>query len=137
MSKKTESIEPIQQIQDKLPRKILVIDDDESILEAFKLMLTGAGYEVETSTKNDDYIEQKLKNTPDLIILDMLLSGTDGRYICKKLKSQEHTKHIPIIMISAYPNARETVLESGANDFIPKPFEMSELLEKVEQYIRN
>ncbi len=119
-----------------MSKKILVVDDDEGILEAFELMLTSAGYEVETSTKNGDYIGQKLKNTPDLIILDVLLSGTDGRYICKKLKSQKHTKHIPVIMISAHPDAKETAFEAGADDFIPKPFEMNDLLEKVAQYIK-
>ena len=119
----------------KLRRRVLVVDDDEGILEAFELMLTSAGYEVETSTKNGDYFEQKLKNTPDLIILDVLLSGTNGKDICKKLKSQEHTKHIPIIMISAHPDAREIALEAGADDFIPKPFDMTDLLEKVKKYI--
>src|SRR6266498_5485492 len=107
--------------------KILVIDDDEGILEAFELVLTSVGYEVETSTQNGDYLNQKLKNVPDLIILDVLLSGTNGKDVCKKLKSQEHTRHIPIIMVSAHPDARKTALESGADDFIPKPFDMNEL----------
>lgn len=135
MNKKTKSPEPIRQAQGKLRRRILVVDDDEGILEAFELMLTSAGYEVEISTKNGDYMTQKLKNIPDLIILDMLLSGTDGRHICKKLKNQEHTKHIPIIMISAHPDAKKTALESGADDFIAKPFDMSHLLAKVKKYI--
>lgn len=116
-------------------KKILVIDDDEGILEAFELMLTSLGYEVETSTKNGDYLEQKLKSLPDLIILDVLLSGTDGRDICKKLKTQEHTKHIPIIMVSAHPDARDTALEAGAEDFLAKPFDMGDLLKKIEKYI--
>ncbi len=112
------------------------MDDDEGILEAFKLMLTSAGYELETSTKNGDYIEQKIKNAPDLIILDVLLSGTNGGQVCKKLKSQGHTKHIPIIMISDHPDAREVALEASADDFIPKPFDMSDLLKKVKKYIK-
>jgi DNA-binding response OmpR family regulator len=64
-------------------------------------------------------------------LLDVLLSGKDGRTIARQLKSQEDTKHIPIIMFSAHPSAEQTAREAGADDFIAKPFEIDDLLEKI------
>ena len=116
--------------------KILVVDDDPDILDALQLMLEDAGYEVTTSEKGD-YAEN-LRDTngglPDVIILDVLLSGKDGRLICQKLKGQDETRHIPIIMISAHPNARQSVTAVGADDFVAKPFDMDELLAKIAKY---
>ncbi len=117
-------------------KKILVVDDDPDILDALQFMLEDAGYEVKTTEKGD-YAEN-LRDTngglPDVIILDVLLSGKDGRLICQKLKSQDETRHIPIIMISAHPYARQSVTAVGADDFVAKPFDMDELLEKIAKY---
>src|SRR3982750_4402058 len=98
-------------------KQILVIDDDEAILEAFKLALTDAGFGVETSLKDGKFIQKRMsqKNLPDLIILDVLLSGYDGRDICKKLKADAKTKYIPTIMISAHPDAKKSAIEAGAD----------------------
>src|SRR4051812_19978109 len=91
-------------------KTILVIDDDPSILDATKFILEDIGYAVITSEKGE-YAENLLKNNhlPDLIILDVLLSGKDGREICRILKTQENTKNIPIIMVSAHPKADASV----------------------------
>jgi DNA-binding response OmpR family regulator len=117
-------------------KKILVVDDDPDILDALQFMLEDAGYEVKTTEKGE-YAEN-LRNTngglPDVIILDVLLSGKDGRLICQKLKSQEETKHIPIIMISAHPNAKHSVSAVGADDFMAKPFDMDDLLATIAKY---
>ena len=117
-------------------KKILVVDDDPDILDALRFLLEFAGYEVKTTEKGE-YAEN-LRDTngglPDLIILDVLLSGKDGRLICQKLKSQQDTKHIPVIMISAHPNAKQSVAAVGANDFMAKPFDADELLELVVKY---
>ena len=121
---------------DNHTKKILVVDDDPDILEAFQLTLEFAGYEV-TTTEKGEYAEN-LRDAngglPDIIILDVLLSGKDGRIICQKLKSQEDTRHIPIIMISAHPSAKQSVKAVGADDFLAKPFDIDELLEKIAHY---
>jgi DNA-binding response OmpR family regulator len=118
-------------------KKILVVDDDPDILEAFQLTLEYAGYDV-TTTEKGEYAEN-LRDTngglPDIIILDVLLSGKDGRIICQKLKSQVDTKHIPIIMISAHPSAKQSIKAVGADDFLAKPFEIDELLTKIAHYL--
>jgi len=116
-------------------RKILVVDDDPDILEFLQVILEEEGYAVVTTDKGE-YVE-KLYNggLPDLILLDVWLSGKDGRDIVKYLKSQEKTKHIPVIMFSAYPNAQEMVLKAGADDFIAKPFEIEALLAKIARFL--
>lgn len=115
-------------------KRILVVDDDPDILDAIQFVLEDAGYNVETSLKGE-YAESlgKRDNLPNLLILDVLLSGKDGRTICQKLKNCQRTKNIPILMISAHPNAQKTVKEVGADDFLPKPFDIGVLLEKVDK----
>lgn len=118
-------------------KRILVIDDDPTILDALRFTLEFSGYHVTTSEKGE-YAEN-LKNhkdqLPDLIILDVLLSGKDGRTICKNLKKQKETKHIPVIMISAHPGAETSITEIGANEFIAKPFDVDVLLYTIKKYI--
>jgi DNA-binding response OmpR family regulator len=116
-------------------KKLLVVDDDPDILEFLEVILEEEGYEVLTSTKGE-YLEQ-LHNggLPDLILLDVLLSGKDGREIVKHLKSQDETKHIPVIMFSAHPSAEQTARAAGADDFIAKPFNIDELLARVAKYL--
>jgi len=117
-----------------MAKKILVVDDDVDILDALRFLLEDRGYEVKTTEKGE-YAEN-LRDTngglPHLIILDVLLSGKDGRTICKKLKSKVETKHIPIIMISAHPGAEKSVKECGADAFVPKPFDIKYLMNKIE-----
>ena len=116
-------------------KKILVIDDDQGILDAFEAMLESPDYDVEVSSSPDRLLKQK-SNLPDLIFLDVLLSGVDGRDICRKLKSMKQTKDIPIVIVSAHPSVQKSVKEAGSNDYLPKPFEIDELLGLVKKYLR-
>jgi DNA-binding response OmpR family regulator len=115
-------------------KKVLVVDDELDILEFLQVILEEEGYDVLTSQKGE-YLEQ-LHNggLPDLILLDVLLSGKDGREIVKYLKQQDETKHIPVIMFSAHPSAEQTAREAGAEDFIAKPFEIDDLLARVAKF---
>ncbi len=117
-------------------KKVLVVDDDPSILFFMEAMLEDAGYRVVTMEKGDGVEPLLADNPPQLIILDMLLSGQDGRDITRKLKQSEQTRHIPIIMVSAHPGAEKTVRAAGADDFLPKPFEMDDLLALVAKHIK-
>jgi CheY-like chemotaxis protein len=114
---------------------ILVIDDNEDILVMLQAMLQLKGHKVsviQSFTEVDKTIERLL---PDVILMDMLLSGADGRLLCKHFKATEAFAHIPVIMISAHPDARKECLEAGANFFVEKPFEMEQLLEAVERAV--
>lgn len=118
-------------------KRVLVVDDDLDILEALRFMLEDAGFVVETTPKNGSIVDKKIKDhPPDIILLDVLLSGHDGRHICKKLKSGKNTKDIPIIMISAHPDAKKTSFDAGADDFLGKPFDIGVLLEKIKKNLR-
>src|SRR2546422_5011121 len=116
-------------------KKIFVVDDEPDILEFLQELLEQEGYTVAITDKAE-YVE-KLHDVglPDLILLDVLLSGKDGREIVKRLKSQEETRHIPVIMFSAHPSAEETARVAGADDFVAKPFEIDILLNKVARYL--
>ncbi|TMD60062.1 MAG: response regulator [Chloroflexi bacterium] len=116
-------------------KQILVVDDEEDILVFLRALLEDEGYTV-TTTDKGEYVE-KLYNgaLPDLILLDILLSGKDGRAIAKQLKSQEETRHIPILMMSAHPSAERTARDAGAEGFLPKPFDIDALLTKIANYL--
>src|SRR5947209_20490247 len=116
-------------------KKILVVDDELDILEFLQVILEEEGYTTLTSQKGE-YLEQ-LHNggLPDLILLDVLLSGKDGRTIVKYLKSQEETKAIPVIMFSAHPNAEETARQPGADDFLEKPCQIDNLLARIAPFL--
>lgn len=117
-------------------KKILVIDDNPDILLGLQALLADAGYNVEVSEQIQNILlaTHDVSDLPDVLLLDMLLSGQDGRKLTKQLKSQESTKHITIILFSAYPSAEDDARLAGANDFIAKPFDIDVLLAKIEHY---
>lgn len=117
------------------PTYILIIDDEPDILEFLQVILEEEGYKVATSQKAE-FLEQ-LHNggLPRLILLDVLLSGKDGREIVKYLKSQDETRAIPVIMFSAHPSAEETARAAGADDFLAKPFDIDDLLAKITHFL--
>ena len=111
-------------------KKILIADDDEGIVDAVTMILEVMGYDVEFTYDGGAVIDA-VKSKPDLIMLDIWMSGHDGRDICKLLKSDPEFKEIPILMISASRDIRQSAMVAGANDFMEKPFEMDSLLNKV------
>jgi DNA-binding response OmpR family regulator len=119
-------------VTDRRP-SILVIDDEPDILAALTFLLEDEGYRVQASEKGD-YAESLLDGNgelPDLIVLDVLLSGKDGRLICRALKHHPATAHIPVVMISAHPNAEQSVKDVGADAFVAKPFSIDDILATV------
>jgi CheY-like chemotaxis protein len=119
---------------DYMNKKILVADDNPAILDALKIMLEDEGYEVETT--EDGAAAKNMKAPfPDLLLLDIWMSGIDGRDICKHLKSGAATRQVPIIMVSATKNIEQIAKDSGADGFIAKPFQMEHLLAIVAKFI--
>ena len=117
-----------------MPKKILVADDDPGIGDMLQLMLEEAGYDVEI--QGDGHAVQQMQGPfPDLLFLDIRLSGADGRTICRYLKSQEATHALPIIILSAHNDMRQMTRDAGADDFLAKPFEMGDLLALAARYL--
>ena len=115
-------------------KKILVADDDKAILEVIKIILEENGYSVIAVDSGAEVLDLIEKNIPDLVLLDVWMSGYDGRDIAKQIRTQEKTKGIPIVIISAHHNTAKMASDAGANDFIAKPFDITSLLSKVAKY---
>jgi len=115
--------------------KILIIDDDPDVVTVLQILLKKNGYGVAAATREEEVNHQMDSFGPDLIILDVLLSGVDGREICRRIKNDNSWKHIPVIMFSAHPGAQKNMKDFGADDFLPKPFDSNKLLERVEMQL--
>jgi DNA-binding response OmpR family regulator len=115
-------------------KKIMVADDDPGIVDAICIMLEFEGYEV-SSTVNGATVMDMRTGYPDLLVLDIWMSGQDGREICRQLKKGTKTHNIPVLMISASKDIRQSALDAGADDFLAKPFEMNDLLHKVDELL--
>ena len=114
-------------------RRILAVDDNEDILEILKLILEDYDYEVSTLADGHFLFDKIKEYKPDLILLDIMLGNLDGRELCRNIKDNKATHDIPIIMVSASHNLSERFmpLNSGV-DFLAKPFDIMELINKVE-----
>jgi len=117
--------------------RILVIDDDPDIGIMIKMMLEYKGYSVSVAVRADQAEEMIEEESFDLLIMDMLLSGTNGIDLCSSLKKNGKTAHLPVIMISAHPNAKEICIQAGADEFISKPFDMQDILSKIQHLVNH
>ncbi len=114
---------------------ILVVDDDPDIGIMLKMMLEFKGYEVTLLNRADKTYEILNNTNIDLVILDMLIAGDYGTDVCAAIRRDESVTQLPVMMISALPDARQSCLQAGANEFLSKPFEMQDLLGKVKELI--
>ena len=119
------------------PKKILLVDDEVDLVETVRFPLEMEGYHVLVSYNGEDALNQARKENPDLILLDLMLPKLDGYKVCRLLKFDERYKHIPILMLTAKTQEKDKVLglETGADEYITKPFEMYYLMEKVKEYL--
>jgi DNA-binding response OmpR family regulator len=116
---------------------ILVADDDEAILDVMKIMFSEVGgYEVVAESNGKKVVETAVESKPDVVLLDLWLSGINGREICKALKQDSRTSKVPVMLFSANRDIAEIAEECGADGFIEKPFQMKELLGKVEGLVK-
>ncbi len=120
---------------DALHKTVMIADDDPGIVDAIEMLLEFEGYRVRSTLNGSDILEMR-DDLPDVLLLDIWMSGEDGRDICKKLKKDEATRHLPVIMVSASRDIRDSAIEAGADDFLAKPFEMNELLNKIKALIK-
>lgn len=115
--------------------KILIVEDDHNLGIMIEEMLGFSGYDVMLSRKplqtNEDIIEHDIK----LVLLDKLIYGVDGTDVCAKIRKTAAVSKTPVLMMSALNNAREICLKAGASDFISKPFNMADLIAKIEQLL--
>jgi two-component system, OmpR family, alkaline phosphatase synthesis response regulator PhoP len=118
--------------------RILVVDDEEDLLELVNYNLTKEGYRVRCVATGEEALDEARQNLPDLIVLDLLLPSVDGLEICRLLKNDSRTGHIPILMLTAKSEESDVVsgLELGADDYMTKPFSPRVLLARIRALFR-
>lgn len=114
-------------------KKILVADDDPGIVDVMQILLEDDGFEV-IKTMDGKKVKTLCRQNPDLIFLDIWMSGMDGKIICKELKSDAATRIIPVVLFSANRDTKEIAVECGADNFILKPFEITDMLALAHKY---
>ena len=115
-------------------KSIVLVEDDPAILDVMQIILGRAGYIV--STYHNGATLKDHSNLPDLYIIDKQLSGIDGLEICKQLKNNNDTAHLPVIILSASPRIENMVKLAGADAFIEKPFAKKLLIETIEALLK-
>lgn len=113
-------------------KTVLVADDDAAILESVQLLLEMNNYVVITSTGEN--IDQLVKeHHPDIILLDIWMGAIDGKELCKKIKANSASTHIPILMVSASNDIAKSLADTGASGYVEKPFDIDALIQKIEE----
>ena len=118
--------------------KILIVDDEKTIVEAVKYNLDKGGFRTLVASDGPKALELARQEKPDLILLDWMLPEMDGLAVCRILKQETKTKHIPVIMLTVKSEERDKVmgLETGADDYVTKPFSARELVARVKAMLR-
>jgi CheY-like chemotaxis protein len=113
---------------------VLIAEDDKAIVEVMDIILQEAGYETVLLKSGEKVVETVTSKLPNLLLLDIWLSGEDGGEIAKVLKAKEKTKHIPIVMISANNETEQIAKNVGADGFLRKPFDIDDFLQVVAKF---
>jgi DNA-binding response OmpR family regulator len=114
------------------------VDDEETILELIAYNLQKEGFQAEKAADGWEALEKVAANPPDLLVLDWMLPGVDGLEVCRRLRDNQQTRTLPIIMLTARGEEVDKVLglELGANDYVTKPFSPRELLARIKAHLR-
>lgn len=122
-----------------MTKKILFIEDEPDLVMLMQVRLVSEGYQMLSAYDGEEGLKKVEAEKPDLILLDVVMPKIDGLTVCRQLKSDSTTKHIPIIIVSASggKDLPERCLAAGADDVILKPFEPEELLTKIKALLTN
>ena len=116
-------------------KRVLVLDDNQDILEIVHEALSYEQFEVRSTNESKEVMPLVMEFEPDLVILDFRVAGDNGGELCRQIKSHPQFNDIPVIIFSAYINHKEDMLAYGCDAIINKPFDLVELIEKVNNLI--
>jgi PleD family two-component response regulator len=117
--------------------RLLIVEDDFDISNMLRIYFAGQGYEVDIAPRGSDALQKTRQNLPHLIVLDIMLPDIDGYEVCRTLRTQSRTRHIPVIFLTQKDERSDKLqgLELGADDYITKPFDIEELKLRVQNAI--
>lgn len=118
--------------------KLLLVEDDTALSELLEYRFENEGYAVRATADGEEALVMAAEDTPDLVILDWMIEGVSGIEVCRRLRREKGTAHVPIIMLTARESEDDRVrgLETGADDYLTKPFSPRELLARVSAVLR-
>src|SRR4249919_291459 len=118
------------------PPRILVVEDDEAIARMLEIELADAGYQVQRVARGDEALAVIARDRPDAVVLDLRLPDRDGLSVCRQARREGHT--VPLLMLTALDRLGDRVLglDAGADDYLPKPFAVEELLARLRALLR-
>jgi len=118
--------------------KLLLVEDDPALAELLEYRFQSEGYSVRTTADGDEALMYADEDVPDLVILDWMIEGTSGIEVCRRLRRDKTTAHVPIIMLTAREAEDDRIrgLDTGADDYVTKPFSPRELLARVSAVLR-
>lgn len=119
-------------------KKILIVDDETDIVESLKFVLEASGYSCYTAFNGEDGLKLAKELVPDLMILDVMMPKINGYKISRLLKYDNKYKNIPILMITARSQEEDKLIgeETGADEYITKPFDLDDVLKTVDKYLK-
>ncbi|MFT3729364.1 MAG: phosphate regulon transcriptional regulator PhoB [Terricaulis sp.] len=120
------------------PPQVLVVEDEAALAELLKYNLEKEGYRVSVATDGEEALVQAEESPPDLVLLDWMLPKAPGVEVCRRLRARQETRNTPIVMLTARSEETDRVrgLDTGADDYITKPFSMGELLARIRAVMR-
>lgn len=119
--------------------KILIVEDENCLLKLECILLSSKGYDVKGVTGGEEALEIIRDYDPDLVLLDVIMPGMDGFEVCRRIKSDQKTRHIPVVMLTAKkkPQDIQKGLDVGAVSYITKPFKSSTVIETIQKCLQN
>lgn len=120
-----------------MPKKILIVEDEESLLKLESILLTAKGYHVQGVATGAAALKAVTENPPDLVLLDIMLPEVDGFEVCRQIKANQQTCHIPVILLTAKksPEDVDRGKEAGADQYITKPFKSAMVISSIERLL--
>jgi DNA-binding response OmpR family regulator len=118
-------------------KKILVVEDEESLLKLESILLTSKGYQVHGVTDGQAAVDAIERIKPDLVLLDIMLPEIDGFEVCRRIKQNDATRKIPVIMLTAKKSREDMARgeQAGADWYITKPFKSAMVIETIQRFI--
>ncbi|TYP00132.1 twitching motility two-component system response regulator PilG [Geothermobacter ehrlichii] len=118
-------------------KKILIVEDEESLLKLESILLTSKGYDVQGVSNGAAALRVIDEEPPDLVLLDIMLPEMDGFEVCRRIKQNEATRHIPVIMLTAKKSREDMARgeEVGADWYITKPFKSAMVIETIQRFL--